>query len=135
MKSNRKFVIVIFCLLAVGSSVAWVTRQTAQPIATNHVANQPGNRHRPHVSGAHAIVAQLTEQLHLTKKQEADVTKLIDAAQPGMRAIQEDKRLGKDQKQAKIQQAMHDTAAKIGRLLTPEQNESFQKMIAEAHAH
>ncbi|TAK18812.1 MAG: hypothetical protein EPO35_00940 [Acidobacteria bacterium] len=70
---------------------------------------------------AEMFVRELDNQLALTPEQEKQITDVINASRPQMRALQEEA----SKRFAAEQQALHDAIVKV---LTPEQAKKFEEM-------
>lgn len=70
----------------------------------------------------------LTSRLSLTPDQVEKIKPILQEEQTRMKALREDKALSREQRTAKLRDIRQETFAKIKPVLTPEQQEKFDKM-------
>jgi len=135
MKStkHKQTILVVALSCVVVGALAWVGFQAMAPIAAMHSANNPHNRSRPAVSGMQGVVAQVSKRLGLTPTQQADMLLMAQDTEKLTHAISTDPSLTDAQKNVKLQEAMNALIQKVGKVLSPEQNTGFLKMLAEMH--
>jgi len=95
----------------------------------------PGKHHGPGGPGEmHKGGGWLIEQLGLTADQQAKVKAIFEASRPQMQAIHQDTTLSAADKHAKMQALRDANNAQIRALLTPDQQQKFDTLLAERKA-
>ncbi len=74
------------------------------------------------------MLQHMTEVLSLTADQQAKAKPILEAGAAQRRSIMEDDSLSREDRRAKMMDAMKDERAKIRALLTPDQQKKFDEM-------
>ena len=78
------------------------------------------------------MAAKVSKELNLTDTQKSKVKSIADAARKKLKAIHDDPTLTTDQKKAKAQDVVKVARTAMRAQLTPEQQQKFDAMVAEA---
>ena len=108
--------------LALGGLVACSTMAVAQD-------QKPGGGKRG--QSVEARMEQMTEQLKLTDDQKPKVKEVLEGGQKKMAELRNDSSLSADDRREKMASIRTDEDKKLKAILTPEQQEKWQKMREE----
>lgn len=133
MKSTLRFSLAAAML---GLSAASLLRAQDQPPpdapSPPPAATTPPAGEKPHRNGGRMspekTLQMLTERLSLTDDQKAKILPLLQAQSDQMKSLRDDSSLSDDDKRSKGRDLMKTTHEQIRALLTPEQQEKFEKI-------
>lgn len=78
--------------------------------------------------GPEQQLARMTDQLHLTKAQQAKIKPILEKQQKKMRALRQNDSMSRQERFAKFREIHQKTVAKIRPILTSKQQKEWQQM-------
>jgi Spy/CpxP family protein refolding chaperone len=129
---SRTAALLLTPTLLFGLTLAAQTAPPAAPNTPQSSAQAPMTEPTPQAQ-AHETIEKVGADLNLTPDQKSKLEPVLTAQIQQVRELRADPNMTPQQKQAKFQQGMADTHAKIEAILTPEQKQKLAQ-LSQQHA-